>query len=670
MGKNVFEKGLDKVRKGCEDLGRDIQKSAENTGNAIAENVTNIAVEAGDALKKAGVEVIDALPAADVLHLPSPEDVNRVLGEIKGGVNSAVDATVDGVFDATKEVALAFVPDANLNGLDKAQNEAKNALHEVVNNVVDFAGDEVKRGLEAAQTTIDAYALAKEHKWEEAGKKFAEGIADVAAAAVPPHIRKALELAKGKTGAVLNLTKEALGYVAIGLKEVLKHDPIVQLIGAVDKKAGEELDKAINGAVDGAMRAVYDTVEAGATAVEKSAEAVDALEKGDWEAAAKAAAFAAAGAVQVVGTVYGGVLITGAAGMAAGVTGQFASKATAGIVETVVGSLSPGGAEKTVVKQVSQHADEIVEAGSRKVDDVIDEAGAATKSASPNPEANAVAPDASPASVSSVPGSSDEAADVTKSANPNPEANAVAPDASPASVSSVPGSRDEAADVTKSVSLNPEANAVAPDASPASPSGHGEDVADTSNINREIDTSKANNAEEAKLGDEISDKVDDIDGPNASRSDESGLDAQRKADEAERAAPAKDKSAADEGMGVSNAVDTVISVGAIALAVTATGSLGGAAGLGGLGGGAGSGGAGGAGGAGGLGSMNGLSSGATQIAAAQLLATQNAVTMQALSAIAQAAATQAAILKISNDLNDASVSFMKSVGSGVKAAAQ
>ena len=621
---NSFTKAFNKVTSGCEKLGNDIQKGVENTVNVVADKVTNIAVDVGDTLKNTGIAAFDQLPKADLIHLPSPADTNRVLGKIKDGVNKAGDVLVDGVFDATKTVAKAFVPNANLNGLDKAKNQVKHAVHEVVNNVVDFAGDEVKRGLEAAQTTIDAYALAKDHKWDEAGKKFAEGIADIAAAAVPPHIRKALELAKGKTGEVLSHTKEALGYIATGLKEVAKHDPTVLLICAVDKKACEDVNKAIDGAVDGAMKAVYDTAEAGATAIEGSAEAVDSLEKGDWKAAGTAAGFAAAGAVQVVGTVYGGVLITGVAGMAAGVTGQFASAGTAAIVDTVVNCATPGGIEKTAVKQVAKHSDEVGDLVLRNADEVLGETGAAAKSASPNPKADAPTPAASAAPASPAPGSSGEAANGTKSASPNPEANAATPDAS---------------------------------ATPASGPG--------------IDTPKANNAEKANLGDEASNKVDDIDGPNAKKSDEAGLDAKGKtdevdkADEAEGAVLAKNKNAADKGMGASNGVDLAISASVIALAATATGGLGGvAAGLGGLGGGAGSGGAGGSGG------TNGLSSGAAQIAAAQLLATENALTMQALSGIAQAAATQAAVLKISNDLNDASVSFMKSVGSGVKSAAQ
>jgi hypothetical protein len=61
---------------------------------------------------------------------------------------------------------------------------------------------------------------------------------------------------------------------------------------------------------------------------------------------------------------------------------------------------------------------------------------------------------------------------------------------------------------------------------------------------------------------------------------------------------------------------------------------------------------------------------AEQIWMSSYLAAQNAATQQALSVIAQQAATQAAVLKMSNDLNDATVSFMKNIGSSVKSAAQ
>ena len=46
------------------------------------------------------------------------------------------------------------------------------------------------------------------------------------------------------------------------------------------------------------------------------------------------------------------------------------------------------------------------------------------------------------------------------------------------------------------------------------------------------------------------------------------------------------------------------------------------------------------------------------------------MTNMAMSQIGQEAAIQAASLKLSNDLNDASVSFMKNIGSSVKSAAQ
>jgi hypothetical protein len=79
----------------------------------------------------------------------------------------------------------------------------------------------------------------------------------------------------------------------------------------------------------------------------------------------------------------------------------------------------------------------------------------------------------------------------------------------------------------------------------------------------------------------------------------------------------------------------------------------------------------------GAGLMAGLSSGAIttldstqQIALAGYQASVSAATQAALAAIGQQAAIAAAALKLSNDLNDASVSFMKNIGSSVKSAAQ
>ena len=61
---------------------------------------------------------------------------------------------------------------------------------------------------------------------------------------------------------------------------------------------------------------------------------------------------------------------------------------------------------------------------------------------------------------------------------------------------------------------------------------------------------------------------------------------------------------------------------------------------------------------------------AEQIWMSSYLAAENAATQQAMSIIAQQAATQAALLKMSNDMNDATVSFMKGIGSSIKSAAQ
>lgn len=63
-------------------------------------------------------------------------------------------------------------------------------------------------------------------------------------------------------------------------------------------------------------------------------------------------------------------------------------------------------------------------------------------------------------------------------------------------------------------------------------------------------------------------------------------------------------------------------------------------------------------------------SSAEQIAMSAAMAAETAMTNMAMSQIGQEAAIQAASLKLSNDLNDASVSFMKNIGSSVKSAAQ
>lgn len=63
-------------------------------------------------------------------------------------------------------------------------------------------------------------------------------------------------------------------------------------------------------------------------------------------------------------------------------------------------------------------------------------------------------------------------------------------------------------------------------------------------------------------------------------------------------------------------------------------------------------------------------SSAEQIAMSAAMAAETAMTNMAMSQIGQEAAIQAAALKLSNDLNDASVSFMKNIGSSVKSAAQ
>lgn len=62
--------------------------------------------------------------------------------------------------------------------------------------------------------------------------------------------------------------------------------------------------------------------------------------------------------------------------------------------------------------------------------------------------------------------------------------------------------------------------------------------------------------------------------------------------------------------------------------------------------------------------------GAAQIALSEAMAAETAMTNAGLALVAQEAAQAAAVLKMSNDLNDAQVSFMKNIGSSIKSAAQ
>ncbi len=62
--------------------------------------------------------------------------------------------------------------------------------------------------------------------------------------------------------------------------------------------------------------------------------------------------------------------------------------------------------------------------------------------------------------------------------------------------------------------------------------------------------------------------------------------------------------------------------------------------------------------------------GIEQVALAQAMAAETAVTNTGLALVAQEAAQAAAVLKMSNDMNDAQVSFMKSIGSSMKSASQ
>ena len=63
-------------------------------------------------------------------------------------------------------------------------------------------------------------------------------------------------------------------------------------------------------------------------------------------------------------------------------------------------------------------------------------------------------------------------------------------------------------------------------------------------------------------------------------------------------------------------------------------------------------------------------SGAAMLGANAYIAAKNAAENLALSIIGQKAAMAAAMLKLMNDLNDATVSFVKNIGSSVKSAAQ
>ena len=62
--------------------------------------------------------------------------------------------------------------------------------------------------------------------------------------------------------------------------------------------------------------------------------------------------------------------------------------------------------------------------------------------------------------------------------------------------------------------------------------------------------------------------------------------------------------------------------------------------------------------------------GMAQMALAEAMAAETAMVNASLAATAQQAASDAAALKMSNDLNDAEVSFLKNIGSSIKSAAQ
>jgi hypothetical protein len=561
------------IRKSMRKTKRDLDNFGKNLQNGF-NDVQNGFNTVGRGIVKGSTQITGALPPLDMVRMPSKSEIDRVFNVIRAGLQVGSDALIDGLFDSSKVLVRAFDSNADLSELDRAQEDAKDAIDAAINAVLDVISDEIKLIASIGEKLLKVYQLVRENKWKEAGELLAQALKDSVIALIPLTLRTALELVKKNIDKVLKLLKELAVYMGTLVKQSLQHNPITMLVRAIDSKAADEMDNAIGGAVDGVIRIVTDTVDAAGAVLKAPATIISGFKEGDFEKAGQATANGLVNAVTVIGTVAGGFTVTALAGAAGGIAGRYTSSQNAMWVEFGLGFMSPGKAPKNLFRIGGGASDEFATAGGRN----LNRGGGAA-------------------------------------------------------------SRTNDAHSPNRINLDI-----------ASP-GHQQMP-----VQPKLEKPAVKKPDEESLADDIDDLADDVATPKtetlngaeavtAAKKKKVKLDTKRNADKAHEADKAEAAKAADEakkkkdaeednGNDPMDALDVAAMAGSMALVGASA------------------------------------ATDAAAVAAAALLAARHLATQVALSKIAQEAATQAALLKLNNDLHDSNASFMKGIGSSVKAAAQ
>ena len=316
----------------------------------------------GDKLKDVGVDAFDHLPTLDKLHLPTAQQIKNALKYVCHLATTVADVGIHIGFTALKAVAKGLAPNANLSGLDRAEDAVKDVVHQTVENIEGRLDGIVDAGCKAASELAHSYQLAKEHKWGEAAdslKATLNDVLDLALAFIPPELEQAADFMAEKLEQGVKFTTEKMAQglkyidmvldkaIEIGV-QIVMHSPVMLLVKLASPEAAAKIEHAVQAAADAVGDMVEGTLDAVVSVIGSAGAVVGALRHGDFEGAGKAA-FSGVMNVAIVGmTVVDGVAVIAETAVAAVLCDVLPPEA-ANILAAAVTMTTPRGIGKDIL---------------------------------------------------------------------------------------------------------------------------------------------------------------------------------------------------------------------------------------------------------------------------------------------------------------------------------
>ncbi len=316
----------------------------------------------GDKLKNAGVDAFDHLPTLDKLHLPTPQQIKNALKYVSHLATTATDVGIHMLFTPLKEVAKGLAPNANLSGLDRAEDAAKDGVHQAVENIEGRLDGIVDAGCKAASELAHSYELAKEHKWNEAAdslKAAMNDVLDLALAFVPPEVQQAADFMGEKFEQAVKFTTEKMAQglkyidmvldkaIEIGV-QIVMHSPVMLLVKLASPEAAAKIEHAVQAAADAVGDMVESTLDAAVSVIGSAGQVVGALRHGDFKGAGTAAFSGVMNAAIIGMTVIDGLAVVAETAVAAVLCDVLPPEA-ASILAAAVTMTTPRGIGKDII---------------------------------------------------------------------------------------------------------------------------------------------------------------------------------------------------------------------------------------------------------------------------------------------------------------------------------